>query len=70
LLPKETIQELQRAGRGPHPFVTVRVTDPSLVQDLEAAKVRFRGQVSTSWFETLLSWILPAALFFALWACS
>jgi cell division protease FtsH len=24
LLPKETIQELQRAGKGPHPFVPVQ----------------------------------------------
>ncbi len=67
LLPKEKIAELQRAGKGEHRFVTVRVNDPALIQELEAAKVRFAGQVESTWFSTLLSWILPALVFFALW---
>ncbi len=70
LLPKEKVREIQSTGKEPHPFVAVRVTDPTLVQDLEAAKVRFSGQVSNSWFGALLSWILPAVIFFALGACS
>ena len=67
LLPAQTVQAIERAGKEPHPFVTVRVTDPTLVQDLEAAKVRFSGQVTNSWFGTLLSWVLPAVIFFGLW---
>jgi cell division protease FtsH len=67
LLPSQTVQDIQRTGKGLHPFVTVRVTDPTLVQDLETAKVRFSGQPTSSWFTTLLSWLLPAVLFFALW---
>jgi cell division protease FtsH len=67
ILPKEKIAELQKFGKGEHRFVTVRVTDPTLVQDLEAAKIRFAGQVESTWFSTLLSWVLPALIFFGLW---
>ncbi|MEK7879812.1 MAG: ATP-dependent metallopeptidase FtsH/Yme1/Tma family protein, partial [candidate division NC10 bacterium] len=67
LLPKEKIEELQKLGKGEHRFVTVRVNDPALIQELEAAKVRFAGQAENPWLSTLLSWILPAVIFFALW---
>src|SRR3990172_3335240 len=67
LLPKEKVEGLQRFGEKEHRFVTVRVEDPSLIQDLEAAKVRFAGQVESTWLATLLSWVLPAVVFFALW---
>ena len=66
LLPKEKLAELQK-GKGEHRFETVRVDDPALVQELEAAKVRFAGEIESTWLPTLLSWILPALIFFALW---
>src|SRR4029453_15762111 len=59
--------ELQRADKGEHRFVTVRVDDPTLIQELEASKVRFAGQLENTWLATLLSWILPALIFFGLW---
>ena len=40
-------------------FVTTRVEDPKLVQDLEAHKVKFTGEVSSHWLPDLLGWILP-----------
>lgn len=68
LLSREKLDELKRAGKGgKHTFVTVRVNDPDLVKELEAAKVRFAGQTENKWLSTLLSWILPAVIFFALW---
>lgn len=67
LLPKEKVEGLQRFGEKEHRFVTVRVEDPPLIQELEAAKVRFAGQVESTWLATLLSWVLPAVVFFALW---
>ncbi len=67
ILPKEKIEELQRISKGEHRFITVRVDDPSLIQELEAAKVRFAGQVESTWFSTILSWVIPAVIFFALW---
>jgi cell division protease FtsH len=67
LLPKEKIAEIRRFGGGEQRFVVVRVDDPSLVPELEAAKVRFAGRLESTWFTTLLSWILPALIFVAIW---
>jgi len=67
LLPKEKLEELKRFGKGEQRFTTVRVNDPDLIADLEAAKVRFAGRVESTWFSTLLSWVVPAVIFFALW---
>lgn len=68
LLPKQQADEIRREGKGDHPFSTLRVTDPALVQELEAAKVRFVGQTDNKWLSTILSWIVPAVIFFALWS--
>ena len=51
-----------------HPFVTTRVEDPGLVADLQAKHVQFSGRIESSWLPTLLGWIVPALLFFALWS--
>jgi len=67
-LPKQQVEEMQRQGKGDHPFSTLRVNDPNLVQDLEAAKIRFVGQADNKWISTLLSWVVPALLFFAVWS--
>jgi len=56
-----TVSESQGAGKGPHGFATVRVDDPGLIQDLEAAKERFYGQVENKLLASILSWIAPAA---------
>ncbi|MCY1480024.1 ATP-dependent zinc metalloprotease FtsH 4 [compost metagenome] len=68
LLPKQQVEEMLRQGKGDHPFSTLRVNDPNLVQDLEAAKVRFVGQPDNKWIGALLSWVVPALLFFAIWS--
>jgi cell division protease FtsH len=67
LLPKEKIAEIQRFGTGDQRFVVVRVDDPQLVPELEAAKVKFAGRLESTWFTTLLSWILPALIFVGIW---
>ncbi|OGL08405.1 MAG: cell division protein FtsH [Candidatus Rokubacteria bacterium RIFCSPLOWO2_02_FULL_73_56] len=68
LLPKEKLEALKRAGGGAHAFITARVDDPGLVAELEAAKVKFAGRVENTWLSTLLAWVLPALVFFGLWA--
>ena len=68
VLAGETAEKLRKLGRGEHRFTTVRVSDPALVAELEAAKVRFTGQVESKWLSTLLSWIVPAVVFFAIWS--
>jgi len=63
-LPQEKINELKKIGEGMHRFVSVRVDDPSLIQELEEAKIRFAGQVENTWVSTLLAWIFPFILLF------
>jgi cell division protease FtsH len=48
-------------------FVTNRVEDPDLVNQLEEKGVRFSGQKTNSFFGSLLSWILPLLIIFAIW---
>lgn len=68
LLPEERLAELRQSGPGEHQFKTVRMDDPDLIQDLEAANISFSGRFESNWMTTLLSWILPALIFFGLWA--
>ncbi len=67
LLPKEQLDQLQKSGTGPHRFVTVRVDDPDLIKDLQAAQVRFAGVIESNWLGTLLSWVFPAVVFVGIW---
>jgi cell division protease FtsH len=66
-LPKDKLDDLRRAGKGTHRFVTTRVDDPGLVGELEAANVRFTGVGDIGWLGTLASWVVPAVVFFGLW---
>jgi len=50
------------------PFQTVRVEDPGLTAELEAAKVPFKGEVTNTWLPTILSWVIPVGLFLLLWS--
>ena len=50
----------------PSQFVTTRV-DPDFAQELEQYGVEFRGGTDDNFFTTLLSWILPALIFFGIW---
>jgi cell division protease FtsH len=68
LLQRDKVEELKKFGQGEHRFDTVRVDDPALIPDIEVAQVRFAGRIESKWFSTLLSWILPAVIFFALWS--
>jgi cell division protease FtsH len=67
VLPKDKVESLKCTQEGGCPFNVVRVTDPDLVTDLEAAKVRFVGEPKSEWMATLISWILPILLLFWLW---
>jgi cell division protease FtsH len=49
-------------------FVVVRVEDSALIGELEAAGIPFKGEVTSDWLPTLLSWVVPVALFFILWS--
>ncbi|HZT03471.1 MAG TPA: ATP-dependent zinc metalloprotease FtsH [Steroidobacteraceae bacterium] len=68
LLPPEVWKRLATNPLERHPFVTTRVEDPSLLADLQAAHVRVIGQTESRWLPTLLSWVVPALVFFAFWS--
>lgn len=67
LTAKETAERIKKLGAGDHLFSTIRVDDPTLVQDLMTAKVRFTGQVDNKWLSSILSWVLPALIFVGIW---
>ena len=48
-------------------FMTVRVDDPELVQELETHHVKYTGQYDSDVLKTLLSWIVPLVFLFILW---
>ncbi len=48
-------------------FVTVRVADTALVQELEAAGVHFEGKARNDWLALLLSWAIPIGVIMLLW---
>ncbi len=48
-------------------FDTIRVDDPDLIRDLQANQVKVTGVVESTFLRDLLSWLIPIALFAALW---
>ncbi len=52
----------QDAGGKPQAFVTTRVEDPKLVEELEQRKVKYTGEVTNRWLPELLGWVLPLLL--------
>ncbi len=54
-------------GQKPFPFLTVRVDDPKLVDQLEAAKVKFTGVRQGLLSQFLMYWLLPIGLMVGLW---
>jgi cell division protease FtsH len=66
VLPNPRAEELKK-GSPPHRFITVRVNDPGLIQELEDARIKYAGRPESTWFTTLMSWILPALVFVGIW---
>jgi cell division protease FtsH len=64
----ETLKQLKYDGKSVHPFAVVRVEDPGLTAELEQAGIPFRGEVASNWLPTILSWVVPVALFFLVWS--
>ncbi len=58
--------EWKEPQNGAKSFVTTRVS-PDLAAQLERNHVRFSGRVQNTLLSTLLSWVIPTALFFGLW---
>lgn len=51
---------------GQKQFITTRV-DQDVAQELEKYHVRFTGEIESTFFRDLLSWIMPVLLFLGVW---
>jgi cell division protease FtsH len=67
IFPQEKIKALGEKAKTPHPFVAVRVADSALTAELEEAGVPFKGEVSSNWLTTMLSWLAPVIIFLVVW---
>ncbi len=54
-------------AKEPKLFSTIRVEDQDLVRELNQHTVKFVGVIETTFWRDVLSWILPAAIFGAIW---
>ncbi len=54
-------------SKEPKQFSTVRVEDQDLVRELNQHGVKFTGVIETTFWRDVLSWILPAVIFGAIW---
>lgn len=61
---KEHFRKMKEEG---HSFSTVRMEDADLVKVLEDSGIQYTAQLENTWFKTLLSWIVPMLIFFAIW---
>ncbi len=48
-------------------FRTIRVDDPKLIDDLEAAGVKFKGVRPSFLHDLMIAWLIPLGLMFLLW---
>src|SRR5262245_47223966 len=51
----------------PQHFVTIRVEDPTLLNELEAHGVQYSGQYENTVLKALLAWLLPLSLGIVIW---
>ncbi|MGE0419150.1 MAG: ATP-dependent zinc metalloprotease FtsH, partial [Acetobacteraceae bacterium] len=61
---KGTLKEALPSGQTQ--FTTTRV-DPDFAKELQKFDVKFTGQIESNLLPTILSWLMPIALFFGVW---
>ncbi|MES1191887.1 MAG: ATP-dependent zinc metalloprotease FtsH [Steroidobacter sp.] len=67
LFPESDRDSLKTAALKNYNIIVVRVADPNLIAELQAARVKFAGRMENRWFGTLLSWIVPTLFFVIIW---
>jgi cell division protease FtsH len=72
-LSQDEIRGLVKEGQestlgGTRLFLTIRVQDPDLVNELEQYSVKYSGRYESTWVTTLLSWVVPILIFFGIWS--
>jgi cell division protease FtsH len=64
---QKKIEDIGETAKTSQPFIVIRVEDPALIADLEQAGIPFKGEPSSTWLTTLLSWLAPAIIFVVVW---
>ncbi len=53
---------------GTRNFNTARIDDPKLIEELDAAGVKYTGEQVSRWLPEIIGWVIPILLLFALWS--
>ena len=53
---------------GSRNFNTARIEDPKLLEELDAAGVKYTGEFVSRWLPEVIGWVIPILLLFALWS--
>ena len=59
---------LKKAENNATTFSTTRIEDPKLIEELEAASVKYSGEIVSRWLPELLGLLLPFILIIAAWS--
>src|SRR5688572_29106504 len=59
---------LKKAENGATAFTTTRIEDPKLVEELDAAQVKYSGEIVSRWLPEVIGWLLPFVLIIAAWS--
>ena len=59
---------LKKADTTATTFTTTRIDDPKLVEELDAANVKYSGEVVSRWLPEVLGWVVPILLLIAAWS--
>jgi cell division protease FtsH len=66
---EQTIRGTYKAARdGSDKFNANRIEDPKLLEELDAAGVKYTGEFVSRWLPEILSWVIPLLLLFAIWS--
>jgi cell division protease FtsH len=58
----------KRETQGSANFNVNRIEDPKLLEELDAAGVKYTGEFVSRWLPEILSWVIPLLLLFAIWS--
>jgi cell division protease FtsH len=58
----------RREVNGQRNFNAARIEDPKLLEELDAAGVKYTGEFVSRWLPELLSWVLPILILIAIWS--
>ncbi|MFI5303922.1 MAG: ATP-dependent zinc metalloprotease FtsH [Nitrospiria bacterium] len=68
ILSKEKSEAIQKIPGLQGHFLVVRITDPDLLKELENSGIKYSGKNDNPWISNILSWVVPALVFFFLWS--